>query len=63
MPNSSKTTTTTTQGGVVNDKGEDRVRHGSKHKRHTTADGKIFYEDVNNPGVTTWVLPENGRNF
>ena len=36
------------------------VHRGSKHKRHTTADGKTFYEDLNNPGVTTWVLPENG---
>ena len=36
------------------------VHRGSKHKRHMTADGKTFYEDLNNPGVTTWVLPENG---
>ena len=42
---------------LMRDQGEHR---GSKHKRHTTADGKTFYEDLNNPGVTTWVLPENG---
>ena len=40
--------------------GDELRRRGSKHKRHTTADGKIFYEDLNNPGVTTWVLPEDG---
>ena len=42
---------------LMRDQGEHR---GSKHKRHTTADGKTFYEDLNNPGATTWVLPENG---
>ena len=36
------------------------MHQGSKHKRHMTADGKTFYEDLNNPGVTTWVLPANG---
>jgi hypothetical protein len=34
---------------------------GTRHKRHKTDEGKVFYEDVDRPGVTSWELPEGGK--
>ena len=34
---------------------------GTRHKRHETDEGKVFYEDVDRPGVTSWKLPEGGK--
>jgi hypothetical protein len=34
---------------------------GTRHKRHETDEGKVFYEDVDRPGVTSWELPEGGK--
>ena len=44
------------RGGVAST----RSRAGTRHKRHKTAEGRVFYEDMDQPGVTSWELPEGG---
>jgi len=58
-------TTTHERSGVhnptqTNSSGGARTRSGTRHKRHKTAEGKVFYEDMDQPGVTSWELPEGG---
>ena len=31
------------------------------HEKNKTNEGKVFYEDVDRPGVTSWELPQGGK--